>query len=151
MTAGSSARVFVSHLSGIGVFDPGGDPLGKVRDLVVVLRHDREPPRVLGLVVEVPPRRRIFVPRTRVRSIDAGQVVVEARVDLRRFTQRPGETLVIGELLDRRVTIRATSARATIVDVGLEQDRNRDWRIAKLHVSRGYRGFRRRDRAFDRR
>jgi Mg/Co/Ni transporter MgtE len=70
--------------------------------------------------------------------------VVEARVDLRRFTQRPGETLVIGELLDRRVTIRATGARATIVDVGLEQDRNRDWRIAKLHVSRGYRGFRRR-------
>ena len=60
--SGSSARVFVSHLSGIGVFDPAGDPLGKVRDLVVVLRHDREPPRVLGLVTEVPPRRRIFVP-----------------------------------------------------------------------------------------
>ena len=53
MTAGSSARVYVSHLSGIGVFDPAGDTLGKVRDLVVVLRHDREPPRVLGLVMEV--------------------------------------------------------------------------------------------------
>jgi CBS domain-containing protein len=144
VTAGSSARVFVSHLSGIGVFDPAGDPLGKVRDLVVVLRHDREPPRVLGLVIEVPPRRRIFLPMTRVRSIDAGQVVVEARVDLRRFQQRPGETLVIGELFDRHVTIRATGNRGTIVDAGLEQDRNRDWRIAKVHLSRGHRGFRRR-------
>ena len=63
VTAGSSARVYVSHLSGIGVFDPAGDTLGKVRDLVVVLRHDHEPPRVLGLVMEVQ-RRRIFLPMT---------------------------------------------------------------------------------------
>ena len=144
VTAGSSARVFVSHLSGIGVFDPAGDTLGKVRDLVVVLRHDREPPRVLGLVIEVPPRRRIFVPMTRVRSIGDGQVVVQARIDMRRFQQRPGETLVIGELLDRRVTVHATGERGTIVDAALELDRNRDWRVAKLHVARSHRGFRRR-------
>ena len=144
---GSSARVFVSHLSGIGVFDREGDPLGKVRDLVVVLRHDREPPRVLGLVMEVPPRRRIFLPMTRVTSIDAGQVVVQARLDLRRFQQRPGETLVIGEIFDRRVTIRATAERATIVDAGLDLDRNRDWRLTKVHVSKPHRGFRRRGEA----
>jgi CBS domain-containing protein/sporulation protein YlmC with PRC-barrel domain len=144
VTAGSSARVFVSHLAGIGVFDPAGDPLGKVRDLVVVLRHDREPPRVLGMVVEVPPRRRIFLPMTRVRSIGDGQVVVQARVDLRRFQQRPGETLVIGELLDRRVTIGDSGEAGTIVDAALVMDRNRDWRVGKLHVSRSHRGFRRR-------
>ncbi|HEX6888312.1 MAG TPA: magnesium transporter, partial [Candidatus Nanopelagicales bacterium] len=145
MTAGGgSTRVFASHLSGIGVFDREGDPLGKVRDLVVVLRHDREPPRVLGLVMEVPPRRRIFLPITRVTSIDAGQVVVQARLDLRRFQQRPGETLVIGELFDRRVTVRATGEQGTLVDAGLERDRNRDWRLAKVHVARPHRGFRRR-------
>ncbi|MGB7982712.1 MAG: CBS domain-containing protein, partial [Candidatus Nanopelagicales bacterium] len=141
---GTSARVFVSHLSGIGVFDPAGDALGKVRDLVVVLRHDREPPRVLGLVMEVPPRRRIFLPITRITSIDAGQVVVTARLDLRRFQQRPGETLVIGELLDRRVTIRATNQPAVVVDVALQQDRNRDWRMTWVHAARAHRGFRRR-------
>jgi len=139
--------VFVSHLSGIGVFDPAGDPLGKVRDLVVTLRHDREPPRVLGLVMEVPPRRRIFLPMTRVTSIDAGQVVARARLDLRRFEQRPGETLVIGELLDRSVVVRATGDTVTVVDAGLELDRNKDWRITKLHVATPHRGFRRRAQA----
>ncbi|MCU0262862.1 MAG: CBS domain-containing protein [Candidatus Nanopelagicales bacterium] len=143
MTAGSSARVYVSHLSGIGVFDPAGDALGKVRDLVVVLRHDHVPPRILGLVMEVQ-RRRIFLPMTRVTTIDAGQVVVNARLDLRRFQQRPGETLVIGELLDRRVTIAADGQPATIVDAAIEQDRNRDWRVTRLHVARVQRGFRRR-------
>ena len=143
MTAGSSARVYVSHLSGIGVFDPAGDALGKVRDLVVVLRHDHVPPRILGLVMEVQ-RRRIFLPMTRVTTIDAGQVVVNARLDLRRFQQRPGETLVIGELLDRRVTIATDGQPATIVDAAIEQDRNRDWRITRLHVGRVQRGFRRR-------
>lgn len=145
MTAGTSARVFVSHLSGIGVFDPAGDPLGKMRDLVVILRHDLEPPRVLGLVMEVPPRRRIFLPMTRVRSIDAGQIVAQARVDLRRFEKRPGETLLIGELLDRRVTVRESGAQATIVDAGIDLDHNRDWRVTRLHVSTSqHRGFRRR-------
>ena len=144
---GGSTRIFVAHLSGIGVFDREGDPLGKVRDLVVVLRHDREPPRVLGLVMEVPPRRRIFLPITRVTSIDAGQVVVQARLDLRRFQQRPGETLVIGELFDRKVTLRANGERMSIVDAAVELDRNRDWRILKLHVARPARGFRRRGEA----
>ena len=143
MTAGSSARVYVSHLSGIGVFDPAGDTLGKVRDLVLVLRHDREPPRVLGLVMEVQ-RRGIFLPMTLVTSIDVGQVVVNARLDLRRFQKRPGETLVIGELLDRRVTIRETGQAVTIRDAAITKDSNQDWRMTRLHVAKVVRGFRRR-------
>jgi CBS domain-containing protein len=144
VTGGSPARVFVSHLSGIGVFDPAGDPLGKVRDLVVLLRHDLEPPRILGFVMEVPPRRRIFLPMTRVRSIDSGQVVAQARLDLRRFEQRPNETLLIGELLDRRVTLAESGEQVSVVDAGIDLDHNRDWRITKLHVASGHRGFRRR-------
>ena len=93
-------------------------------------------------------RRRIFLPMTRVTTIDAGQVVVNARLDLRRFQQRPGETLVIGELLDRRVTISADGQPATIVDAAIELDRNpRDWRVTRLHVARVLRGFRRRGEA----
>ena len=86
------------------MFDPIGDQVGRVRDVVVALRIGREAPRVLGLVVEVPGRRRIFVPMTRVTSIDAGQVITTGLVNLRRFEQRPTETLVLGEMLDRTVT-----------------------------------------------
>lgn len=150
---GGSVRVFVSHLSGITVFDPAGDPLGKVRDVVVVLRHDFAPPRVLGMVVEVPPRKRIFLPMTRVTSIDTGQVVARAQLDVRRFEQRPGESLLIGEIFDRRVRLRADApeigevegAEVIVVDTGIEMDaRTREWTVTKLFVSHGHRGFRRR-------
>lgn len=137
--------MFVSHLAGATVFDPVGDPLGKVRDLVVVLRHDFAPPRVLGMVVEVPPRKRIFLPMTRVTLIDAGQIVARAQVDVRRFEQRPGETLIIAEIFDRQVTLGATGEPVTIKDTAIElANREREWRVVKLFVSHGPRGFRRR-------
>ena len=99
------ARVFIARLTGAGVFDPNGDQVGKTRDVVVALRTPPRAPRVVGLVVEVPPRRRIFIPITRVTSIDAGAVVVTGLVNMKRFEQRPGEVLVVGELLDSRASV----------------------------------------------
>jgi sporulation protein YlmC with PRC-barrel domain len=61
-----ATRVFVARLAGTPLFDPAGDQVGRVRDVVVALRIGLDEPRVLGLVVEVPGRRRIFVPMTRV-------------------------------------------------------------------------------------
>ena len=51
-------------------------------------------------------RRRIFLPMTRVTAVDAGQVITTGLVNMRRFEQRPAETLVLGELLDRQVDAR---------------------------------------------
>ena len=59
--AAAAPRIFVSHLSGVAVFDPNGDQVGRVRDLVAMLRVGRRPPRMLGLVVELSTRRRIFL------------------------------------------------------------------------------------------
>ena len=70
--------------------------------------------------MEVPPRRRIFLPIGRVRSSSAGQVVVSGLVNLRRFEKRAAETLVIGELLDRTVRTRETDEKVQIVDVKRE-------------------------------
>ena len=93
---------------------------------------------MLGLVVEVPGRRRIFVPMTRVTSIDAGQVITTGLVNLRRFEQRPTETLVLGELLDRTVTLLEDGAPVTVVeDVAMEQQRTRDWAVTRLVRPRG--------------
>ena len=132
-------RVFAARLAGLSVFDPVGDKLGRVRDLTVQLRVDDDPPRVLGLVVEVQ-RRPIFVPMGRVTSIDPGQVVLQTgTVSLQRFQQREGETLVLAELLDRRVTVRATGQTVTVVDAAMEHNRSRDWVLAKVAVREGRR------------
>jgi CBS domain-containing protein len=124
-------------MSGLAVFDPQGDQVGRVRDVVVVFRPGRERPRAIGLVVEVPGRRRVFLPMTRVTSIDGGQVISTGLVNMRRFEQRAAETLVLAELLDREVQLRDGSGTAVVEDVAIESERSRDWVITKLFCRRG--------------
>ncbi|MCW2694829.1 MAG: MgtE intracellular region [Mycobacterium sp.] len=133
------ARIFVARLAGLPVYDPVGDQLGRLRDVVVTLRLSRQPPRVLGLVVEVQ-RKRIFVPMARVSTVDAHQIVLTTtRVSLRRFEIRTGETLVLGELLDRTLTVAETGDPVTLVDAGIEQARTRDWLLTRVAVVAGSR------------
>ncbi|WP_460653871.1 magnesium transporter MgtE N-terminal domain-containing protein [Kribbella endophytica] len=142
--SGSPARVYVARLAGLPVYDPNGDQVGKVRDVVVMLRQDTQPPRVLGLVVEVFTRRRIFLPMTRVTSVDVGHVITTGLLNMRRFEQRATEVLVLGEMLDRNVTIRETDASAVVFDLAMEQWRTRDWVLSKVAVTEGAKRFRRR-------
>ena len=132
-------RVFVARLAGLSVFDPLGDPVGRVRDVVVTFSARRRVPRVIGLVVEVSGRRRVFVPMTRVTSVDAGQVITTCLVNMRRFEQRSNETLVLAELLDRSVSVTTPEDQydATVEDIAIEQERNRDWVIVKVFVRKG--------------
>lgn len=139
-------RVFVARLVGLPIFDPVGDQVGKVRDVVAALRSEVSQPRVLGLVAEVFGRRRIFVPMTRVTNIDSGQVYTTGLLNMRRFEQRATETLVIGQVLDRRVRIKSSGIEGTIYDVGMEQARNRDWVLSRVAVQEPAKGFRRRAR-----
>ena len=137
----SPPRVFAARLSGLPVFDPAGDQVGKIRDLVVVLRPGGLQPRVLGLVVEVFGRRSIFLPMTRVTHVDTGQVITTGVVKMRRFEQRPAETLVFGQMLDRRVTIRESGVVGTVYDVAMELTRTRDWLINKVAIQEGAKRF----------
>ncbi|MEV8375538.1 CBS domain-containing protein [Kribbella sp. NPDC056861] len=142
--SGPPSRVYVARLAGLPVYDPNGDQVGKVRDVIVMLRQGTQPPRVLGLVVEVFTRRRIFLPMTRVTSVDVGHVITTGLVNMRRFEQRSTEVLVIGELLDRTVTIRESGTEATVFDLAMEQWRTRDWVLSKVAVTEGGKRFRRR-------
>jgi CBS domain-containing protein len=130
--SGTLTRVYAARLAGTAVFDPMGDQVGKVHDVVLSVPLPGPLPSVLGLVVEVPVRRRIFLPITRVTSIDAGQVITTGVVNMRRFEQRQGETLVLREMLDRRVVVRATGEEVTVSDIGIEQTRVRDWVVTKV-------------------
>lgn len=125
----------MARLAGTSVFDPIGDQVGRVRDVVVLLRP-KGAPRAVGLVVEVPGKRRVFVPLTRVTAIDSGQVISTGLVNMRRFEQRPFETLVVGELFDRTVELVDGSGSATVEDVAIERQRNGDWLVVKVFVRR---------------
>jgi Mg/Co/Ni transporter MgtE len=144
----SPSRVFAARLAGLPVFDPQGDQVGKVRDLVVALRTDVQQPRVLGLVVEVFGRRRIFVPMTRVTHIDSSQIITTGLVNMRRFEQRPTETLVFGQIFDRRVRVPETGVVGTVYDVAMEQARTRDWVLSRVALQEPSKRFGRRGQTY---
>ncbi len=131
--SGPIDRVYVARLAGTTVFDPIGDAVGRVRDVVLLMRAGGAPTAV-GLVVEVPGRRRVFMPLTRVTSIAAGQVICTGVVNLRRFQARASETLAIAELFERSVTIKEGRIKAFIEDIAIEQRRDRTWVVTKLYV-----------------
>ena len=143
MSSNLLKRVFLARLTGTAVFDPNGDPVGKVRDAVATLRTNNLPPRILGLVVEVPLRRRVFVPITRITSIESGAVVITGLLNMRRYETRPGEVLVLGDMLDRSITLIASSEAVLVEDMGMEQNQTGDWLITRVHIMRPGRGLRR--------
>jgi CBS domain-containing protein/sporulation protein YlmC with PRC-barrel domain len=130
-------RVFVARLLGLDVFDPLGDRLGRLRDAVVLDRGPTKAPQVVGLVVEVPGKKRVFVPMTRITSMDPSQIICTGLVNLRRFEQRGAEMLVVAELFDRRLTLRDGSGSAVVEDIAMERNRAGDWHVSQLFVRRG--------------
>lgn len=134
-------RVYAARLAGMAVFGPDGESLGRVRDVVISISIVRRQPRVLGLVVELPTRRRIFVPILRVTAIEPNAVTLNTgNVSLRRFAQRPGEVLVLGQVLETRVRVddpeqqQLTDVDVVVVDLGIEQTRTRDWVVTRVAV-----------------
>ncbi|NVI91445.1 CBS domain-containing protein [Actinomadura sp. BRA 177] len=143
--SGAPTRVYIARLAGIAVFDPAGDQVGRVRDVVVGLRLAPRPPRVLGLVVEVASRRTVFLPITRVTVIEADAIIFDGRLNVRRFSKRESETLVIAEMLDRTIRFSESGESVSVVDVAMEPTRTRDWLVTKVAVRRRTgRGLRRR-------
>ncbi|HEY3505696.1 MAG TPA: CBS domain-containing protein [Actinocatenispora sp.] len=132
------SRVYVARLAGLAVYDPNGDQVGRVRDAVSRLRPGGAPPRVVGLIVEIGVRRRIFVPIGRVTTIDQDAVLLSTgTLNLKRFARKPGEVLVLEDLLDRRVRVTEPGADprpGTVVDVGMDQERTGEWSLRRVAV-----------------
>jgi CBS domain-containing protein/flagellar motility protein MotE (MotC chaperone)/sporulation protein YlmC with PRC-barrel domain len=131
----TATRVYVARLAGLPMFDPNGDQVGRVRDAVVRVRAGQLPPRVVGLVAEIPMRRRIFIPITRVTAIESDAVILNTgTLNLRRFEKRLTELLVLEDLLDRRVTTGDPDRQGTVVDLAMESDRTGEWSLARVAV-----------------
>jgi flagellar motility protein MotE (MotC chaperone) len=109
--------------------------VGKVRDVLVIYRKS-DPPRVVGLIVEIPGKRRVFVSIEQVTSIGGGQIITTGLINVRRFEQRGGEVRVIAEMLGRRVVFTDGSGEGTIEDVAIEESGPGAWAITQLFVRR---------------
>ena len=137
----SNNRVYAARLARMLVLGASGESVGRVRDVVISLSIVRQQPRVLGLVIELPTRRRIFVPILRVAAIEPHAVTLNTgTVSLRKFTQRPGEALVLGQVLDTKVRItdpelpELAGVDVTVTDLAIEQSRTRDWLVTRIAV-----------------
>ncbi|MDJ0392350.1 CBS domain-containing protein [Rhodococcus sp. G-MC3] len=137
------SKVFAARLAGLVVLGPDGESIGRVRDVVVTMRIGRAQPRVLGIVVELATRRRIFVPMLRVTSIEPNSVqLTTGNVSLRRFSQRANEILVFAQILDSKVRVddpeleELHETDSIVVDLGIELTRTRDWLVARVAVRR---------------
>ncbi|GHJ56838.1 magnesium transporter [Nonomuraea sp. TT08I-71] len=134
MPVSTPNRVYIARLAGVAVFDPNGDQVGRVRDAVARMRPTQRPPEVVGLVAEMPMRRRIFLSINRITSIDPDAVVLgSGTLNLRRFEKRPNELLVLQELLDRRVQL-DTGQAGSVVDVAMESSRGGEWALTRVAV-----------------
>jgi CBS domain-containing protein len=128
--------VFTARLTGRPLLDSDGRAIGRVRDVVIWPVAGAEPPRALGLVVQLR-RRQIFVPFGRIREVSAeGAQLLGGTVDLDPFTKRAGEMLA-SSLYGRR-TAAGTVADVAIAHRELARDR---WEVTALAVTRG-RGLR---------
>jgi CBS domain-containing protein len=122
-------------LAGCGVFDPAGDRVGKVIDVLVSYRKSGSP-KATGMLVEISGRRKVFVPIARVTSISAGQVITTGLIDLRRFTQSGQELRVIAQMLGRKVRLLDGTGQANIEDLAIEQGKNKEWTVSELFLRR---------------
>jgi CBS domain-containing protein len=124
--------VFTARLTGRPLLDSSGRAIGRVRDVVIWPVAGEEPPRALGLVVQLR-RRQIFVAFGRIREVSAeGAQLLGGTVDLDPFTKRTGEMLA-SSLYGRRTTA-GTVADVAIAHRELARDR---WLVTAVAVTRG--------------
>jgi CBS domain-containing protein len=120
-------QIFISRLKGRPLLDSADLAIGRIRDVVLLPGVGNDPPRALGLVVQVR-RRRIFVSLGRVGEIATdGAHLTGGTVDVDEFTQRPGEILA-SDLVGR------TTAAGAVVDVSIvHRERQRSqWEVSEI-------------------
>ena len=127
-----SSKAFVARLAGCPVFDPQGDKVGRVRDVVMVPRETAAP-RIVGFVVEVTGKRRVFLSVGRVMAIGGGQLITTGLINLRRFEQRGGEQLVLAEVLGRSVTLR-DGTEARLEDLSIVESAPSEWVVDQVFL-----------------
>lgn len=134
-------RVYAGRLAGMIVRGPDTDAIGRVRDVIVNVRPNGQPSRVLGLVVEMMNNRKIFLPMLRVAAIEPQEItLVSGSVSLRAYKPRNGEVAIIADIVGSKVHIddpeldHLHGRPVEVADIELERTRTRDWAISRVAV-----------------
>src|SRR5215470_12133628 len=137
--AGNGRVLHLSDLVGRPITDKRGESIGKLADVIVVLRG-AENPRVKGLIAAVASRE-VFVPLEQVSSFD-GEVLklTSARLDLRQFERRHGEVLLRADVLGHRLIDVPSAHLIKAVDLALRR-RGSEWVLAGVDTHRRARGL----------
>ena len=95
---------------------------------------------MVGLIVEIPGKRRVFMSIGRVTSIGSGQIITTGLINVRRFEQRGGEVRIIAEMLGRTFAFKDGSGEATVEDVAIQETNHEisqgEWAISQLFMRR---------------
>lgn len=132
----TSDVVYASRLARLSVLSPDGGGVGIVGDVVIGPPLPGANPPVYGLMVTVPGRH-IFLGAGRIAGIDSEGVHLRSgALNLRRFARRPNETLVLADLIDRRVPGDG-EARVNDVGIGHSGRRATAWEVTSVDVLTG--------------
>ena len=95
-------RVTVTQLLRSPVFNPAGEQVGRVEDLIAKLADSGYPP-ITGLKVRVGGRD-VFVGRRFIEKLEPGAVRLNtSTLDMTEFQRRPGEVLIAADVLGRHL------------------------------------------------
>jgi CBS domain-containing protein len=133
--AGSTRTLHLSDLLKRPITDRGGEPLGRLSDVIVRLRGT-ELPLVTGLVATLGGGREVFVPIEQAGGFD-GEVLklTSARLDLRRFERREGEVLLRADVLGHRLIDVETAHLIKAADLELAR-RDGEWVLTGVDTRR---------------
>jgi CBS domain-containing protein len=123
--------VHLSSIAGSPLLDSSGERLGRVTDVVARMDSGEELPPVIGLKANIGGRE-LFVPGSRIAELgsDAAQTNT-TKLNLAQFERRPGEILLVSDVLDRSLINVKTAKLVTAREVDLVcQDGV--WRVAGI-------------------
>jgi CBS domain-containing protein len=132
--------IHLSQLLRAPVVSRTGDAVGRVEDVIVRLRGDREYPLVTGIVAGVGGRR-IFVGTKAIHEFSPNRIVLaKNKIDLRTFERREGEVLLRADVLGHRLIDVAAVELVRAYDVEL-RDSGAGWVLTRLDTRRPPRLF----------
>jgi CBS domain-containing protein/sporulation protein YlmC with PRC-barrel domain len=117
------------------VVDSGGQPLGRLSDVIVRLRGS-DYPLVTGIVVAIGGGRKVFVPFEQVASFDSDELkLTSAKVDLRQFERREGEVLLNADVQGHRLIDVENARLVRAADLQLYRDGS-EWVLSGVDTRR---------------